>query len=78
MNLKLNKQLLAMTEENTSKNMAAETSTSAPSSTQMAAFKATMETRLKGYQDREEAMQRQLDDTIKQRDEGQAQILIFE
>lgn len=68
MNLKLNKQLLAMTEENATQGGEAN----------LGSATAATEAKLKAYQEREEVTQKQMEETLKQRDQGQAQILIFE
>lgn len=63
-NLRLNKQILAMTETTVNRNS-------------IIGDDGTMD-RIKAYQEREEAIQKQMDELTKQRDDGQAQILIFE
>ena len=61
-NLKLNKQIMAVTVQNTS-DMNLEESVQA---------------QLKAYQQREEASEKQIEDLLKQREENQAQILVNE
>ena len=80
-NLRLNKQLLAMTETNTSQshNTPAEvggpheaSQTSSKDLQPASSYTIAMQARLQGYQAREEAMQKQLDGLLKQRENDQA------
>ena len=71
-NLQLNKQILALTEQNTATDRGLNSSAAQPDP----ALK--VQARLQAYHEREETMQKQIDELLKQRENDQAQILIFE